>query len=57
MQGIPATMSGVLDVRKESKVLLKQGVKLTIDPTKIGEHTIAVFDDICGNLIQVIEQK
>lgn len=56
-QGIPATMFGVSDVRKEYEELLKHGVKFTMEPTKMGDNTIAVFDDTCGNLIQIIEQK
>lgn len=56
-QGIPATMFGVSDVQNEYKRLLKHGVKFTMEPTKMGDITIAVFDDTCGNLIQIIEHK
>ena len=55
-QGIPVTMFGVEDVRKEYDRLLKHGVKFTMEPTKMGDVTIAVFDDKCGNLIQIIQQ-
>ena len=55
-QGIPVTMFGVDDVHKEYDRLLKHGVKFTMEPTKMGEVTIAVFDDTCGNLIQIIQQ-
>ena len=55
-QGIPVTMFGVEDVRKEYDRLLKHGVKFTMEPTKMGDVTIAVFDDTCGNLIQIIQQ-
>ena len=55
-QGIPVTMFGVDDVRKEYDRLLKHGVKFTMEPTKMGDITIAVFDDTCGNLIQIIQQ-
>ena len=55
-QGIPVTMFGVEDVRKEYDRLLKHGVKFTMEPTKMGDITIAVFDDTCGNLIQIIQQ-
>lgn len=54
--GIPATMFGVADINKEYKRLLEQGVKVTMEPTKMGELTIAVFDDTCGNLIQIVEK-
>ena len=55
-QGIPVTMFGVDNVRKEYDRLLKHGVKFTMEPTKMGNITIAVFDDTCGNLIQIIQQ-
>ena len=55
-QGIPVTMFGVDDIRKEYDRLLKHGVKFTMEPTKMGDITIAVFDDTCGNLIQIIQQ-
>ena len=54
--GIPATMFGVEDVRKEYQRLVEKGVKFTMEPTKMGDFTIAVFDDTCGNLIQIIQQ-
>lgn len=55
-QGIPATMFGVEDIHKEYERLSGLGVKFTMAPTKMGEVTIAVFDDTCGNLIQIIQQ-
>lgn len=55
-QGIPVTMFGVDDVQKEYDRLSKLGVKFTMEPTKMGDLTIAVFDDTCGNLIQIIQQ-
>lgn len=54
--GIPATMFGVADIHKEYQRLLDKGVEFTMEPTKMGEHTIAVFDDTCGNLIQIIKK-
>lgn len=56
-EGIPVTMFGVADIHAEYKRLIEKGVKFTIEPTKMGENTIAVFDDTCGNLIQMIAQK
>ncbi|PAD40603.1 VOC family protein [Terribacillus sp. 7520-G] len=55
MQGIPVTMFGVSDIESEYRRLLDQGVKFTIEPTKMGQVTLAVFDDTCGNLIQIVE--
>lgn len=54
--GIPATMFGVADIRKEYKRLLEKDVKFTMEPTEMGEVTIAVFDDTCGNLIQIVQK-
>ncbi|WP_379134019.1 VOC family protein [Paenibacillus sp. sgz500958] len=54
--GIPATMFGVPDVREEYDRLVKLGVKFTMEPTEMGELTIAVFDDTCGNLIQILQR-
>lgn len=55
-EGIPATMFGVADVQKEYETLLEKGVKFTMEPTTMGNVTIAVLDDTCGNLIQIIQQ-
>ncbi|MGM0901606.1 VOC family protein [Mesobacillus maritimus] len=55
-EGIPATMFGVPDIHKEYKRLIDEGVKFTMEPTKMGDVTIAVFDDTCGNLIQIVEK-
>lgn len=54
--GIPATMFGVADVHKEYERLTKRGVRFTMKPAKMGEVTIAIFDDTCGNLIQIIQR-
>jgi predicted enzyme related to lactoylglutathione lyase len=53
-QGIPATSFGVTDIHAEYKKLKKHGVKFTMEPTKMDQVTIAVFDDTCGNLIQIM---
>ncbi|WHY74952.1 VOC family protein [Fictibacillus enclensis] len=55
-EGIPATMFGVADINKEYERLLEKGVKFTIEPTKMGEVTLAVLDDTCGNYIQIVQQ-
>jgi predicted enzyme related to lactoylglutathione lyase len=53
--GIPVTMFGVADIHAEHKQLLEKGVKFFMEPTKMGDLTIAVFDDTCGNLIQIMQ--
>ncbi|RST76151.1 VOC family protein [Siminovitchia acidinfaciens] len=55
--GIPATMFGVSDVHKEYERLMNLGVKFTMEPKDVGPVTIAVFDDTCGNLIQIAQQN
>ncbi len=54
-QGIPAAMFFVDDIQKEYLRLKSLGVKLTMEPTKTPGSTIAVFDDTCGNLIQITQ--
>ncbi|WP_026859074.1 VOC family protein [Jeotgalicoccus psychrophilus] len=55
-QGIPATMFGVNDIDKEYERLETLGVEFTMEPTAAGDMKLAVFNDTCGNLIQLIEQ-
>ena len=55
-QGIPATMFGVNDIDKEYERLKSHGVEFTMEPTAAGDMKLAVFNDTCGNLIQLIEQ-
>src|SRR5690625_2824419 len=54
-EGIPAKMFGVADVRNEYERLQRVGVEFTMEPTEMGKVTIAVFDDTCGNLIQIAQ--
>ncbi|MGW6914283.1 VOC family protein [Kitasatospora sp. NPDC054939] len=53
--GIPAASFAVDDVRTEYDRLLALGVRFTQDPLELGPATIAVLDDTCGNLIQIIQ--
>ncbi len=55
-EGIPATMFGVANIHEEYKQLVEKGVEFTMTPTKMGAVTIAVLDDTCGNLIQIIQK-
>ena len=54
-QGIPAASFGVMDIRAEYEKLKSLGVAFTIEPTELPNVTIAVFDDTCGNLIQIMQ--
>ncbi len=51
--GIPFTSFAVDDVAAEYDRLIGQGVRFTQPPTDMGTVTTAVFDDTCGNLIQI----
>jgi len=51
--GIPFTSFAVSDVHAEFKRLRDLGVTFTQEPLEMGQVTTAVFDDTCGNLIQI----
>jgi catechol 2,3-dioxygenase-like lactoylglutathione lyase family enzyme len=51
--GIPFTSFAVSDVQAEYDRLTALGVTFTQPPTAMGPVTTAVFDDTCGNLIQI----
>ena len=51
--GIPFTSFAVDDVQAEHARLAAAGVEFTQPPTPMGPVTTAVFDDTCGNLIQI----
>ena len=53
-QGIPATALFVDDIQAAFERLKNLGVKFTTEPTEAGAVTIAIFDDTCGNLIQIV---
>jgi catechol 2,3-dioxygenase-like lactoylglutathione lyase family enzyme len=53
--GIPATSFAVDDVQAEFDRLRSKGVRFTQEPTQMGAVTTAVFDDTCGNLIQIVQ--
>jgi catechol 2,3-dioxygenase-like lactoylglutathione lyase family enzyme len=55
--GIPLAQFAVDDVEAEYDRLRAAGVEFTQPPTDLGTVTTAVFDDTCGNLIQIITQK
>jgi catechol 2,3-dioxygenase-like lactoylglutathione lyase family enzyme len=51
--GIPFTSFTVADVQAEFDRLTGLGVTFTQEPASMGPVTTAVFDDTCGNLIQI----
>jgi len=55
--GIAAHSFQVQDLDAEWKKLAGRGVKFATEPMDAGAVRMAVFDDTCGNLIQLIEMK
>lgn len=53
--GIPYTQFNVDDVQKEYERLTKLGVEFSVKPTEMGTVKIAVFNDTCGNNIQIVQ--
>jgi len=51
--GMPFTSFAVDDVQAEFDRLSAEGVTFVQPPTPMGPVTTAVFDDTCGNLIQI----
>lgn len=54
--GIPYTSFGVDDVQAEFERMRALGVQFTQEPLAMGPVTTAVFDDTCGNLIQIAQR-
>ena len=55
--GIPFTQFAVDDLDAEYERLVGLGVVFTQKPTDMGTVHVAVFDDTCGNLIQLAQLK
>jgi predicted enzyme related to lactoylglutathione lyase len=55
--GIPFFVLGVDDIQAEYERLVGLGVAFTQPPTDVGPVIVAVFDDTCGNLIQLAQYK
>jgi catechol 2,3-dioxygenase-like lactoylglutathione lyase family enzyme len=55
--GIPFTQFAVEDVQAEFERLSAAGVRFVQEPTDLGPVVTAVFDDTCGNLIQIAALK
>lgn len=51
--GIPFTTFQVNNIQSEYARLKELGVAFAMEPTNMGTTTVAVFDDTCGNLIQI----
>ena len=51
--GVPVIVFGVADVQAEYEKLKSRGIVFKQEPTKTDWGTTAVFDDTCGNYIQI----
>lgn len=54
--GIPYTQFDVDDVDSEYERLMDLGVEFSVKPTEMGTVKFAVFNDTCGNNIQLVEK-
>jgi len=50
----PAIMFNVEDVQREYERMKPLGAEFTMPPTKVTGSTIAMLNDTCGNLIQIV---
>ncbi|MCY4159365.1 MAG: VOC family protein [Bacteroidetes bacterium] len=55
--GIPYTSFAVDDIEAEHECLVAKGVRFMQPPIDLGNVITAIFDDTCGNLIQIMEEK
>ena len=55
--GIPLASFQVENLDAEYNRLHEKGVVFTQLPTETGDVKVAVFDDTCGNLIQLVQMK
>lgn len=53
--GIPYTQFNSDNVQQDYERLVKLGVEFSVKPTEMGTVRIAVFNDTCGNNIQIVE--
>lgn len=55
--GIPAASFQVDDLDTEYERLRREGVVFVQEPTEAGNVKMAILDDTCGNLIQLVEMR
>lgn len=53
--GIPLAAFYTEDIQMEYERLQQKGVQFSMPPTSMGPATIAVFNDTCGNNIQLFQ--
>lgn len=55
--GMPCIIFNVEDAQAEFERLSGLGVEFNMEPSDIGPAIMAIFNDTCGNLIQILEEK
>jgi predicted enzyme related to lactoylglutathione lyase len=55
--GIPYTAFLVNNVQQEYERMKARGVEFTMEPTNMGMSTAAIFDDTCGNLVEIYQMN
>ena len=55
--GIPLASFEVDDIEEECRRLKSLDVNITMGPANVGEVTIAMIDDTCGNLVQLLQRN
>jgi catechol 2,3-dioxygenase-like lactoylglutathione lyase family enzyme len=53
--GVPAAAFITKDIAKEHKRLVGRGVRFKSEPVAMGPIKMALFDDTCGNWINLVE--
>ncbi len=53
--GIPLTAFASDDIQGEYELLKGRGVVFRSEPMEMGPATVAVFEDTCGNLLQIYQ--
>lgn len=54
-QGTPLTTFAVDDIQREYERMKKPGVAFSMEPTRTGPATVAIFDEPCGTFIQLVQ--
>ena len=54
--GIPWTQFDVENIDDEFDRLTKLGVEFSVKPTEMGTVKVAIFNDTCGNNIQLVQE-
>ncbi len=54
-EGIPLTAFAVDDCAREYARMKGLGVRFSVESTKTEDTTIAIFDDTCGNYMQIYQ--